>query len=318
MFQQARRRLTAQYLALFALALVVFSVVFYVGFAIVLQPDFDIAPELSNTQAAELAYEATIERIALALAIADLAAIAVVGAAAWILATRTLDPIREAHQRQQRFIADASHEIRNPLAATKSSAQAALKPNATAAELRAALQAVVESTDRLTRLANDLLTLARSSSALSDERDRCDLSVVVAEAVEAYLSSEPRRPALRATFAADLPVAANPGDVGRIVRNLVENAVRHGGPQVHVAVVTRSVDREAVLDVTDDGPGIAAADIGQIFEPFHRLQAHAGTEGTGLGLAIAADLATRNGGRLSVRSVAGSGSTFTLVLPRLR
>lgn len=318
MFQQARRRLTVLYIVLFALVLFVFSVVFYVGFVTVLQPDFDVAPELSNSQAAELAYEATIERIALALAIADLAAIAVVGATAWMLAARTLEPIREAHQRQQRFIADASHEIRNPLAATKSAAQAALKPEATSKELRAALQSVVESTDRLTRLANDLLTLARSSSVLSDERDRCDLSVVVAEAVEAYLSSEPSRPAVRATFAPDLPVAANPGDVGRIVRNLVENAVRHGGPGVHVTVVTRSADRDAVLDVADDGPGIAAADIPQIFEPFHRLQAHAGTDGTGLGLAIAADLASRNGGRLSVRSVAGSGSTFSVALPRLR
>ncbi len=318
MFQQARRRLTVLYIVLFALVLFVFSVVFYVGFVTVLQPDFDVAPELSNSQAAELAYEATIERIALALAIADLAAIAVVGATAWMLAARTLEPIREAHQRQQRFIADASHEIRNPLAATKSAAQAALKPEATSKELRAALQSVVESTDRLTRLANDLLTLARSSSVLSDERDRCDLSVVVAEAVEAYLSSEPSRPAVRATFAPDLPVAANPGDVGRIVRNLVENAVRHGGPGVHVTVVTRSADRDAVLDVADDGPGIAAADIQQIFEPFHRLQAHAGTDGTGLGLAIAADLASRNGGRLSVRSVAGSGSTFSVALPRLR
>jgi signal transduction histidine kinase len=318
MFQQARRRLTGLYIVLFALVLVVFSVVFYVGFITVLEPAFDIAPELSNTQAAELAYGATIQRIAVALAIADLAAIAVVGAAAWILANRTLEPIREAHQRQQRFIADASHEIRNPLAATKSSAQAALTPNATPAQLRAALETVVESTDRLTRLANDLLTLARSSTVLSGERDRCDLSVVVAEAVEAYLVSEPRRQAVRATFAPDLPVAADPGDIGRIVRNLVENAVRHGGPQAQVTVVTRSSDREAILDVTDDGPGIAAADIPQIFEPFHRLQAHAGAEGTGLGLAIAADLAARNGGRLAVRSVAGSGSTFSLVLPRLR
>jgi signal transduction histidine kinase len=318
MFQQARRRLTVLYIVLFALVLIVFSVVFYVGFVTVLQPDFDVAPELSNTQAAELAYEATIERIALALAIADLAAIAVVGATAWMLAARTLEPIREAHQRQLRFIADASHEIRNPLAATKSAAQAALTPHATSKELRAALQSVVESTDRLTRLANDLLTLARSSNVLGDELERCDLSVVVAEAVESYLSSELRRPDVRAAFAPDLPVAADPGEVRRIVRNLVENAVRHGGPRVHVTVVTRAADRDAVLEVADDGPGIAAADIPQIFEPFHRLRAHAGADGTGLGLAIAADLATRNGGRLSVRSVAGSGSTFTLALPRLR
>src|SRR5436305_1603698 len=163
-----------------------------------------------------------------------------------------------------------------------------------------------------------VLTLARSSNVLGDELDRCDLSVVVAEAVEAYLSSEVRRPDVRAAFAPDLRIAADPGEVGRIVRNLVENAVRYGGPRVHVTVVTRSADRDAILDVTDDGPGIAAADLPQVFEPFHRLEARASSDGTGLGLAIAKDLATRNGGRLSVRSVAGSGSTFSFALPRAR
>jgi signal transduction histidine kinase len=318
-FRRARLRLTLLYIGLFALVLIVFSVVFYLAFATVLEPAFDIAPELSNAQAAEVAYQATIGRIGVALAVADLAAVVVVGGIAWILATRTLIPIREAHQRQQRFVADASHEMRNPLAAIKSTAQATLAGGGDAAQMRAALSAVVDSTDRLTRLTNDLLTLARSDSALVEHRmERCDLSVVVAESVEQYRAIDSTRRSIRATFAADLPIVADPDEIGRIVRNLLDNAILHGGPGVHVTVATQSADREVVLQVADDGPGIAAADIDQIFEPFYRVGAHRQGDGSGLGLAIAVDLAARNGGRLSVTSVPGSGSAFRLVLPRLR
>jgi signal transduction histidine kinase len=318
MFRRARLRLTGLYIALFALVLLVFSVVFYVAFVTVLQPDFDIAPELSNDEVAQVAYSTAIERIAVGLAIADVAAVVVVGGAAWLLATRTLDPIREAHQRQQRFVADASHEIRNPLAAIKSSAQAALRADATPDELRAALESVAASTDRLTRLTNDLLSLARPDSALTDRAERCDLSAAVAEAVEAYIAAEGPNPAVSMSLQPDLAIAANPGEVGRMVRNLVENGIRHGGDSVHVRVVTLALERDAVLEVTDDGRGIPAADIAQIFEPFHRLQAARSSEGTGLGLAIAADLAARNNGRLSVRSAVGSGSTFRVSFPRIR
>jgi signal transduction histidine kinase len=318
-FRRARLRLTLLYIGLFALVLIVFSVVFYLAFVTVLAPAFDIAPELSNTQAAEVAYQATIQRIAVALAVADLAAVAVVGGVAWILATRTLIPIRDAHQRQQRFVADASHEMRNPLAAIKSTAQAALGGRGSAAQMRTALTAVVDSTDRLTRLTNDLLTLARSDGALVEHRvERCDLSVVVAETVEQYRAVDSERRAIRATFAADLPIAADPDEIGRIVRNLLDNAFRHGGAGVHVTVATRPGDREVILQVADDGPGIAAADIDQIFEPFYRVGAHPGSDGSGLGLAIAADLAARNGGRMTVTSIPGSGSAFRLMLPRLR
>lgn len=318
-FRRARLRLTLLYIGLFALVLIVFSIVFYLAFVTVLEPAFDIAPELSNTQAAEVAFQTTIERIAVALAVADLAAVAVVGGVAWILATRTLVPIREAHQRQQRFVADASHEMRNPLAAIKSTAEAALAGQGSVAELRTALTAVVDSTDRLTRLTNDLLTLARSDGALVEHRvERCDLSVVVAETVEQYRAIDSGRRAVRATFVADLPIAADPDEIGRIVRNLLDNAFSHGGPGVHVTVATRAGDRDVVLQVADDGPGIAGADLDQIFEPFYRAGPHPASHGSGLGLAIAADLAKRNGGRMTVTSIPGSGSAFRLVLPRLR
>jgi len=117
--RRARIRLTLLFIAVFAVVLVTFSLVFYAAFTVVLQPDFDIDPVLTNIQAAEVAYSAVMERIGLSLIVADAVAIVVVGVVAWLLARRTLEPVREAHQRQQRFVADASHETRNPLAIIK-------------------------------------------------------------------------------------------------------------------------------------------------------------------------------------------------------
>ena len=268
-----------------------------------------------------MAYQTTVERIGLALLAADLVVVALVGVAAWVLAARTLRPIREAHARQRRFVADASHEMRTPLAAIRSSAEGALAAPTSAEELRRALTVVASSADRMTRITNDLLLLARTEELPSDRREPIDLSVTVAETVEAFAAAHPELPRTRLVLGADLRVSADPDEIGRIVANLLDNAFRYGGgPSANPArITTRAADRDALVEVTDDGPGIAAADLERIFEPFHRVHSDAGTpEGSGLGLVIARSLAQRNGGRLTATSQPGSGATFRLSLPRFR
>jgi signal transduction histidine kinase len=321
MFRRARIRLTVLYIGLFGLALAVFSLVFYLGFATVLAPTFDLAPELSNEQIADVAYQTTLERIGLALVIADVIVVVLVGLAAWILAARTLRPIRDAHARQRRFVADASHEMRTPLAAIRASAEGALAGPATEDELRGALAVIAGSADRLTRITNDLLLLARTQELPGDRREAVDVSVIVAETVEAFAAAHPAAPRPHVALAADLRVTADPDEVGRIVANLLDNAVRYGARTATSAarIVTRTSDREAWVEVGDDGPGIVEADVDRIFEPFHRVRSDAaGPEGSGLGLAIARGLAERNGGRLTVVSQPGAGATFRLSLPRFR
>jgi len=321
MFTRTRVRLTLLYIALFALVLGIFSVVFYLGVATALAPTFDLGPELTNEQAAEVAYRAAVDQIGIALIVADIAVVALVGAGAWLLASRTLRPISEAHARQRRFVADASHEMRTPLAAIRASAEGALASPASEAQLRQALGVVVASADQLSRLTNDLLLLARADELPSDRHaPPIDLSVVVAEALDAYGIAHPELPRARTTLGADLMVAANQDEIGRIVANLVDNAHRYGqGGARPPRVVTRLAERDAVVEVSDEGRGIATADLDRVFEPFARLHADADTpEGTGLGLAIARSLARRNGGELTVASRPGEGSMFRLSLPRFR
>lgn len=320
MFQRARRRLTILYIILIALVLGIFSVVFYVAFRAVLGPAFDIAPDLSTAQAAEAAYHQALERVAIALVLANVLMVGLVGTAAWVLANRTLRPIRDAHERQRRFVADASHEMRTPLAAIRATAESSLEPSAPPDTIRPNIATILDSAERLSRITNDLLLLARTDDrTLNRSLEPFDLSVAVAEATAAFQIAHPGSRPQRTSLSADLQVEGVPADIERIVTNLLDNAFRYGGPSVAVGVTTSASERDATVEVTDDGPGIAPSDLAKIFEPFHRLRADAQhPEGSGLGLAIARSLAERAGGRLGVTSELGHGTTFRLVLPRLQ
>jgi signal transduction histidine kinase len=322
MFKQARLRLALLNIVLFGLVLAAFSVVFYTAFATVLAPTFDLAPELTNEQAAEAAFQATLERVGISLVMGDLVVVILVAAIAWVVAGRTLRPIGEAHARQRRFVADASHEMRTPLAAIRASAESTLGGDlvATADDLRRALHVALDSANQLTVLTNDLLLLARTENHPPGRRQAVDISVVVAEAAEAFARGHPDASRPRLDLAEDIRVLADSAEIGRIVTNLLDNAVRYGGASTMAArVTTRATERDVVVEVEDAGVGIAGDDLERIFEPFHRVRSDRGAPpGNGLGLAIGRELAERNGGRLTASSRLGAGATFRLTLPRFR
>ncbi len=317
MFQGARRRLAFRYVALFMLVQAVFSLGLLVVLAVALRPAFDLAPELSNAEAARQAYGSTLWTIGIALGVADIAVLSLVAAAAYYLAGRTLQPIQEAHERQRRFVADASHDLRNPLAAIRSTAESVLAKGTSARAREEALRSIVASAERLGSLTADLLLMARSERGLLEEaREPLDLSVVVAELVEQMGVLHPQAD-VAVDLAPDLLVRAHRQQVARILANILDNAIRYGERRVQVRA--RELDGDAVVEVADAGQGIAAADLGHLFDPFFRVRSDAAAPpGNGLGLAIADELARRNGGRLTVSTKAGEGSTFRLHLPRFR
>jgi len=191
-----------------------------------------------------------------------------------------------------------------------------LRPNAPSSEQRKALATVSVAASDLALLTSDLLTLAQGSDASPRVAFQpFDLSVAVAERLSLRTNATGEKPTA-ASFAPDLVVDGRADEIGRIVDNLVDNAFRYGGAGVRVTVTTRIADHQAVLEVADDGPGIAAADLGHLFEPFFRAHSDASAPpGTGLGLAIANTLAKRNLGRLSVVSQPGRGAIFRLSMP---
>ncbi|MGW3662768.1 sensor histidine kinase [Streptomyces sp. NPDC005141] len=216
----------------------------------------------------------------------------------------TLAALEASVERQRRFVADASHELRSPIASLRTQ----LEVGAAHPELLDVAGAV-EDTVRLQRLAADLLLLARLDAGERPVDGRFDLGVLAVEEGE-------RRAGVAVAADDELEVAGSRGQVGRLLANLLDNARRHARERVEVRV--RGDGAWAVLTVADDGDGIPAGQRDRVFERFVRLDDARSRDdgGAGLGLAIARDVAVRHGGTLTVGEAPAGGALFELRLPR--
>ncbi|RKT16089.1 signal transduction histidine kinase [Streptomyces sp. 1114.5] len=226
----------------------------------------------------------------------------------------TLDRLERSAAQQQRFVADASHELRSPIAALRTNLEVSLAhPERT--DWPAATQEALTSVERLQQLTEDLLFLARGTRPETAGRPATvDLSTVLRELADQYRPAFGPRLALRVDAPDEVLVRGSRIRLHRLVRNLLDNARRHAATEVAMSV--RQTARGCVLEVRDDGPGVPPEDRERIFEPFTRLDEARSRDagGSGLGLAIAADVATRHGGTLRVAH-APRGARFVLELP---
>ncbi len=216
--------------------------------------------------------------------------------------------IEESLERQRRFVADASHELRTPLTTIRSNAGfLAERPDAVEKDRLEAAEDIVAEADRMARLVGDLLTLARADADVDVRHVRVDLQAIAQEVARQTGDAV----ALEAH-----PVAVNgdPDLLTRLLWILVDNARRHGAPPVEISVTT---DTEAVISVSDHGPGIPPAERERVFERFHRADWARATPGAGLGLAIAREIALRHGGSISVGSAPSGGARVEVRIPIL-
>jgi two-component system, OmpR family, sensor kinase len=237
---------------------------------------------------------------------------------------RELDAARSETQQmiqaQRDFVADASHELRTPLTSILANLElleASLAARGADAEEEEIVAGALGSSRRMRRLVSDLLLLARADAGRSGPRRSCDLAEIAAAAV-AEVRPVADGHALGLTADEPVPVEGNPDDLHRLVVNLVENGVRHTPPGSTVTVLVAVRDGDAVLEVTDDGAGLAEGVSEQIFARFVRGDGPADISrdsGTGLGLAIVKAVATSHGGRVDVGSSAAGGARFTVILP---
>ncbi len=218
---------------------------------------------------------------------------------------------------QRQFVADASHELRNPLAVIRTNADVALQEEGVPAEVQTRIEAVRRAADRMRRLVDDLLALARLELATGQRAD-IDLAAVVDE-VRDELDPLARAHGLRLRASAqrDLHVHGDREALKRALANLLDNAFRHSPEHGAVRLAAERRNGWAVLTVADDGPGLTAAEQEHVFERFWRSDASRSREsgGTGLGLAIVRRIAESHGGEVGVASEPGAGSTFELRLP---
>jgi heavy metal sensor kinase len=226
--------------------------------------------------------------------------------------------IDAAFAAQQQFLADASHELRNPLAIIRTNADLALSDkDPQVDELRQAVVVVKRASDRMARLVDDLLALARRESP-TFAIERVDLGRAVTEASDEFLApAEARGVVLDRAVAPGVVVMGDGDALKRAVANLLENAVRLAPTGSRIRLAVGSERGLAWIAVSDEGPGIAPENQPRVFDRFWRADKGRSRAdgGTGLGLSIVRQIAQSHGGDVQLQSKLGVGSTFTIWLP---
>lgn len=237
-----------------------------------------------------------------------------------LVLNRTFERLDASFERQRRFTADASHELRTPVAILIAETQRILKRERTPEEYREALRTCGDTADRMRRLIEALLTLSRQEADGGTTREPCDLSAILRDIVEHLRPLAAGRAVQIETHLQPAPCRADPAALSILAANLVRNAIQHQAPDsidrsVHITA-GRDGDRVFFV-VSDTGPGIKPEDLPHIFERFYRAdKARTGDSGhTGLGLAIAHAIVENHGGTIEARSSSGNGATFTVRLP---
>ncbi len=227
-----------------------------------------------------------------------------------------LDRLQASFEQQRRFVQDASHELRNPLAIAQANLELALDdPRATVDDLRRSARIAHESNGRISQIVEDLVVQARSTVPRAMVAE-VDLVALAAEVAAEMAAPAGRRGLTLATSTTEPALVVVHGDgaaLRRAVTNLVTNAVRLAPAGSTVTVATGRRGDRATIAVVDQGPGIDPDQQQAVFERFWRGPESG--KGLGLGLSIVRQVAERHGGTVELESQPGVGSTFTIVLP---
>jgi signal transduction histidine kinase len=224
-----------------------------------------------------------------------------------------LDALEAQELRMRGFLADASHDLRTPVAGVIATADSLLRDDPGRAERERRLVAMVREARRAGRLVDDLLLMARLDGADPGRELRrrpVDLAVLVVEvaAAQQLLGAD-----VRARTSGPAPVEGDPEQLTRVLTNLADNARREAA---HVLFTVRRDGGQVTVEVTDDGPGVPAADRERVFDRFVRLSGPTSGSGHGLGLPIARAVARAHGGDLGCEPAA-TGARFVLRIPAL-
>jgi two-component system OmpR family sensor kinase len=231
--------------------------------------------------------------------------------------------VQATQQSQRDFVANVSHDLKTPLTSIQGFAQAILDGTASAPEeLSQAAGVIYSEADRMHRMVLDLLELARMDAGITDfKRQPVDLDSLLRGLVE-RLSPQARQAQvnLRAEIG---PLTTLTGDEDRLVQaftNLVDNALKFTPANGEVVIRAGQAAGQVEISVSDTGPGIPAEDLPRIFDRFYQTDKSRSRErrGSGLGLSIASEIIKAHRGTISIRSLPGKGSTFTVTLPAAR
>ena len=226
----------------------------------------------------------------------------------------------DAIETQVRFSADASHELRTPIAVVIAQAQAALKRERTAEEYQAVLNACLRAGQRMKTLANSLLDLTRiNGTATYLKKGWNTLDVTVSDAVDAAILLSDQHAVSFHGLEHPLLLNIDKERIHQVITNLLSNAIKHNPDGCAIRVSMEQTTDTVVIKVSDDGIGIPADALPHIFDRFYRVDKSRSREqgGSGLGLAIVKSLIEAHAGTIDASSIPGEGATFTIQLPTM-
>lgn len=323
MFKSALAKLTLWYVA-FAITLsLLFSVVIYHFAAIELREGLNSQfreLRLNDTDASvNISHYEYVERtndLFSILVYFNLLVLVLSFIASYLLARRTLKPIEDVHRSQTKFIAQASHELRTPIAAMMADTESILDINEKDPKvLKKTLRANMADLKRLNDLANHLLEIAsiRSTKPSAAIQFKLDESIrkIVKEAKRTMPSSVSIKSQLIPT-----EINGDPISIELAISTVLDNAVKYGGEEAKIQIKLSQARNKALVVIEDNGPGIPPEELPNIYKPFHRSEKVSGAvPGHGIGLTLAKEIIDSHNGSIEVRSNYGEGTTVYISLP---
>ena len=230
-----------------------------------------------------------------------------------------VDRLQETENARRRFVSDASHELKTPLAAIRLLTDSILQnENIDGATVREFVSDIGQEAERLSRITEDLLRLTRLDSGVAETPERVEISPVLERVVKMLRPVADEKDVSIVTVCSDgAAAAATPGEIHQILYNLMENAVKYNRRGGFVRVSVDMWEETSTITVEDNGIGIPAEDLPRVFERFYRVDKarSRAAGGTGLGLSIVRDTVSRRGGVVRAEGAPGGGTRFIVTLP---
>ena len=266
--------------------------------------------------------EVTLENFRNGLILVNLILLLFIALASWVLVKRTLLPIREVMQKHKQFVSDASHELLTPLTIAANEIEVALKQKREIPYYTRTMETLKGEIARLSNLVNNLLILARhegTSQPISMQ------GVELADMISKVVSTLARKfTDKKVRYNINYPeenivVKGNPTMLEQLFTNLIDNAFKFSTAEQSIEISIQKKRQHAEISIRDHGIGIAKDEQAKIFDRFYRVDAsRSKSEGYGLGLSLAKTIAELHAGSISLHSVPGEGSTFTVTLPAVK